>query len=69
MGAAWVDTGRLHDPGERSGGRARVCIPEMLAEVSMLLGHSEMRVTMDFYAHLQQQTAAKAARQMDAILG
>ena len=40
-----------------------------LAEVSMLLGHSELRVTMDFYAHLQQQTAAKAARQMDAILG
>ena len=39
-----------------------------LAEVSMLLGHSELRVTMDFYAHLQQQTAAKAARQMDAIL-
>ena len=40
-----------------------------LAEVSMLLGHSELRVTMDFYAHLQQQTAAKAARHMDAILG
>jgi integrase len=38
-----------------------------LAEVSMLLGHSELRVTMDFYAHLQKQTAAKAARQMDAI--
>jgi hypothetical protein len=33
------------------------------------LGHSELRVTVDFYAHLQQQTAAKAARQMDAILG
>ncbi len=39
-----------------------------LAEVSMLLGHSELRVTMDFYAHLQKQTAAKAARRMDAIL-
>jgi hypothetical protein len=39
------------------------------AEVSMLLGHSELRVTMDFYAHLQQQTAAKAAKRMDAILG
>lgn len=33
-----------------------------LAEVSMLLGHAELRVTMDFYAHLQKQTAAKAAR-------
>ena len=39
-----------------------------LAEVSMLLGHSELRVTADFYAHLQKQTAAKAARKMDAIL-
>jgi integrase len=40
-----------------------------LAEVSMLLGHSELRVTMDFYAHLQKQTAARAARRMDAVLG
>jgi integrase len=39
-----------------------------LAEVSMLLGHSELRVTLDFYAHLQKQTAAKAARHMDAML-
>lgn len=39
-----------------------------LAEVSMLLGHSELRVTLDFYAHLQKQTAAKAARHMDAVL-
>ena len=30
-----------------------------LAEVSMLLGHSELRVTMDFYAHLQKQTAGR----------
>jgi integrase len=40
-----------------------------LAEVSMLLGHAELGVTMDFYAHLQKQTAAKAARQMDTVLG
>lgn len=39
-----------------------------LAEVSLLLGHSELRVTADLYSHLQQQTAAKAARQMDALL-
>ena len=38
-----------------------------LAEVSMLLGHSELRITQDLYAHLQQQTAAKAARHMDAV--
>lgn len=39
-----------------------------LAEVSMLLGHSELRVTADLYSHLQQQTAAKAARHMDDLL-
>ena len=40
-----------------------------LVEVSMLLGHSELRVTADLYSHLQQQTSAKAARHMDAVLG
>ena len=39
-----------------------------LVEVSMLLGHSELRVTADLYSHLQKQTAAKAARRMDAVL-
>jgi integrase len=39
-----------------------------LVEVSMLLGHSELRVTADLYSHLQQQTAARAARHMDAML-
>jgi len=39
-----------------------------LVEVSQLLGHSELRVTADLYAHLQKQTAAKAARHMDAML-
>ena len=37
-------------------------------DVRMLLGHSELRVTMDFDAHLQKQTAAKAARRMDTVL-
>jgi integrase len=40
-----------------------------LVEVSMLLGHSELRVTADLYAHLVKQTAAKAARRMDSVLG
>jgi len=40
-----------------------------LVEVSMLLGHSELRVTADLYTHLVQQTAAKAAQRMDAVLG
>jgi integrase len=39
-----------------------------LVEVSMLLGHSELRVTADLYSHLQKQTAAKAARHMDRLL-
>jgi len=34
----------------------------------MLFGHSELRVTTDFDAHLQKQTAA-AAQRMDAIFG
>jgi integrase len=37
-------------------------------EVSMLLCHSELRVTADLYSHLQRQTAAKAAWHMDAVL-
>ena len=40
-----------------------------LVEVSMLLGHSELRTTADLYSHLQKQTAAKAARHMDAVFG
>lgn len=40
-----------------------------LVEVSMLLGHSELRVTADLYSHLLKQTAAKAARRMDCVLG
>jgi integrase len=39
-----------------------------LVEVSMLLGHSELRVTADLYSHRQKQTAAKAARRMDGVL-
>jgi integrase len=39
-----------------------------LVEVSKLLGHSELRVTADLYSHLQEQTAARAAEHMDALL-
>ena len=35
----------------------------------MVLGHSELRVTADLYSHLQKQTSAKAARQLDGVLG
>ncbi len=40
-----------------------------LAEVSKLLGHSELRLTSDVYGHLQRETAARAAERMDAVLG
>ena len=40
-----------------------------LAEVSKLLGHSEIRITSDLYSHLMKQTATKAARHMDALFG
>jgi hypothetical protein len=39
-----------------------------LVEVSMLLGHFELRVTADFYSRLQKQTAATAAQRLDALL-
>jgi integrase len=39
-----------------------------LVEVSMLLGHAELRTTSDLYGHLVKQTAARAATQMEAVL-
>jgi site-specific recombinase XerD len=38
-----------------------------LVEVSILLGHSELRVTADIYSHLQKQTAARPAQRMDGL--
>ena len=40
-----------------------------LPQVTLLLGHSEMRITSDLYAHLMKPTAARAARTMDSVLG
>lgn len=40
-----------------------------LAEVSKLLGHTELRLTSDVYGHLQRETATRAAQRMDAVLG
>ena len=40
-----------------------------LVEVSKLLGHSDVRITGSLYTHLVKQTAAKAARLMDGLLG
>jgi len=33
------------------------------------VGHAEIRTTADLYTHLVKQTATKAARTMDAVLG
>jgi len=40
-----------------------------LAEISQLLGHSQLRLTADTYGHLQQQTASRAAQHLDRVLG
>jgi integrase len=40
-----------------------------LVEVSKLLGHSDLRITGTLYTHLVKQTATKAARLMDGLLG
>jgi integrase len=64
---AFEAAARLHDL-RHSAASLLIASGVELAEVSMLLGHSELRVTMDFYAHLQKQTAAKAARHMDDVL-
>ncbi|HEY1302229.1 MAG TPA: site-specific integrase [Vicinamibacterales bacterium] len=61
-----IDRRRFHDL-RHSAASLLLAAGVELAEVPMLLGHSELRVTMDFYAHLQRQTAAKAARHMDAL--
>ena len=39
------------------------------AEISQLLGHSQLRLTADLYGHLQQQTAARAAQHLDRVFG
>jgi len=40
-----------------------------LVEVSKLIGHADIRITGNLYTHLVQETATKAARVMDAVLG
>ncbi len=59
---------RFHDL-RHSGASLLIAEGVQLAEVSMLLGHSELRVTADLYKPRgQKQTAAKAAQHMDAML-
>ena len=56
---------RFHDL-RHSAASLLIAAGGQLAEVSLLLGHSELRVTADLYTHLQKQTSAKAAQCMDA---
>jgi integrase len=65
--AAGVPKMRFHDL-RHAAASLLIAAGVELVEVSMLLGHSELRVTADLYSHLQQQTAAKAARHMDTLL-
>ncbi len=66
LAAAGLQRARFHDLRHSA---ASILIAEgvELVEVSMLLGHSELRVTADLYSHLQKQTAARAAQHMDAL--
>ena len=68
LGSAGLPCVRFHDL-RHSAASLLIAEGVELVEVSMLLGHSELRVTADLYSHLQKQTAAKAARKMDALFG
>lgn len=67
LAAAGLPSVRFHDL-RHSAASLLIAEGVELVEVSMLLGHSELRVTADLYSHLQKQTAVKAASRMDAVL-
>ena len=67
LDAASVPRVRFHDL-RHSAASLLIAAGVQLAEVWMLLGHAELRTTSDLYAHLQTETAAKAAKVMDAVL-
>lgn len=67
LAAADLPRARFHDL-RHSAASLLIAEGVELVEVSMLLGHSELRITADLYAHLVKQTSAKAARHMDAVL-
>ena len=56
--AAGLPRMRFHDL-RHSAASLLVAEGVQLAEVSMLLGHSELRITADLYSHLVKQTSAK----------
>ena len=67
LDAAEIPRVRFHDL-RHSAASLLIAAGVELVEVSMLLGHSELRVTADLYSHLQKETASKAARHMDRVL-
>jgi integrase len=67
LGVAKPPRRRFHDL-RHSAASLLIAAGVELVHVSQLLGHSELRVTADLYAHLQQQTATQAARIMDSLL-
>jgi integrase len=67
LAEAGLPRARFHDL-RHSAASLLIAAGVELVEVSMLLGHSELRVTADLYTHLVKQTASKAARHMDAVL-
>jgi integrase len=68
LAAAGLPRNRFHDL-RHSAASMLIAAGVELVDVSQLLGHSEIRVTADLYAHLQTQTAQKAAGVMDRLLG
>ena len=58
---------RLHDL-RHSTASILIALGVQLAEISLLLGHSELRTTSDLYGHLVKQTAAKAASYMQGVM-
>jgi integrase len=66
LAAADLPRVRFHDL-RHSAASLLIAAGVELVEVSMRLGHSEIRTTSDLYPHLVKQTAARAARHMDAV--
>jgi integrase len=67
LAGASLDRRRFHDL-RHSAASILIAQGVPLEQVSMLLGHAELRTTSDIYGHLVKQTAAKAASHMDAVL-
>ena len=65
--AASLPRRRFHDL-RNSAASLLIAQGVQLVDVTMLLGHSDVRVTANLYTHLMEQTGARAAQPMDAVL-